>query len=1085
MKKALLLMTLGAFSTMPMTAQVEEDYTQYIANAGFDEDLTWNTDGSKKGEKVRETELSDRSIAYVTEDGSLYATVNSKTPKTRSDGRTFEATNGFVGQIKGWEWVTPRTNDGCEWVYFGTLPYELEDEAIPIADDGTTYMIVPERSEEFEGGTGALYLRAGWGGSFSYKQEVKLPCAEYRLEYWTINVNPNTTATATDLSKITCRRDVFREEGGTALTASEWTKHEFYFTPVDKFTIEFGFQAGSGGSGTTPWVFIDGIKLYKIGEADPIDLLRGDMYFYNDQLSELKNDSLIGVEGEYFIGLYEETESLKNKYLYEGEDQAKLEEAIANLKDLYQTINEAAKTALRVEALYFKALTILDATDYPGKNDFKAYTENVFNLLYSTGTSAQIAEAETGLQDAINTYYFSQPATMDQPANYSFLVPSPWFCHENRQPADNDMANIADAQLTADDLFVDGNWVNGSTAGATAGGYLKISRTCYQLWATNFTGYLDAHTELTNLPNGIYSVSMDMITNANALSDQHVYATSTLGQSEGYMTDAGVCWDWISDGNGYQGEYPFGGEDPWETVTTEQNVIVIDGKLTIGARSTHNGRCEDEEDISDALRRGCFWFTNVTLRYHGPATQEQIDAAVASRVQTALELADAMHFAADKKAVNDSIAAYNETKDFAVLNNGIAFAQTSEAKYQEIMEEGKTLPTVAANLEDQYLAEEAYGPCVDLVSYANTATLAWLNSSEASYKDVDARLNLMKGYTTTYTEAAKNAAEVAESFRSTSKDAVEAAINAHKERLMPGENQLMLESTINEMVADLNKLLAIAEAQDIYDRNPNGTDYTAWIINPDFADIAGWDVIKGTGNGPLNQSQYYTGDEEHKYFDSFNSTPGELNIYGEQVIKGLPNGTYTARVAARTSNVGAFLFASTGEAKADTIWKEIPMETYTYFDPVSEKDTTVTATDKFGSIWEDAFQKYQEGTASTDENAIATANGQQGRGWRWVTIENIQVTDHQMTIGQTTDGARTGKPFEGTWFSVVDWSLTLTAKGDNSDWNGPLTGVKDLNTTQSTAADGIYSIDGRRATQPTRGLYIVVRNGKANKVLVK
>ena len=90
-----------------------------------------------------------------------------------------------------------------------------------------------------------------------------------------------------------------------------------------------------------------------------------------------------------------------------------------------------------------------------------------------------------------------------------------------------------------------------------------------------------------------------------------------------------------------------------------------------------------------------------------------------------------------------------------------------------------------------------------------------------------------------------------------------------------------------------------------------------------------------------------------------------------------------------------------------------------------------------------------------------------------------------MTIGQTTDGARTGKPFEGTWFSVVDWSLTLTAKGDNSDWNGPLTGVKDLNTTQSTAADGIYSIDGRRATQPTRGLYIVVRNGKANKVLVK
>ena len=1081
MKKALLLMTLGVFAAMPMSAQREEDMTHYIANAGFDEDLTWNVDGSKKGEKVRETTLSDRSIAYVTEDGSLYATVNPSTPKSRGDGRTFEATNGFVGQIKGWEWVTPRTNDGCEWVYFGTFPYDLEEQAIPIADDGAGYITVPERPEDFDGGTGYLYLRAGWNGTFSYKQEVRLPCAVYRLEYWTININPNTTGSATDLTKITCRRDVFQEEGGEALNSTEWTYHEFEFTPVDKFTMEFGIQVSNNNSNTTPWMVIDGIKLYKIEDADPAEVLRSDLYYYTDEVLVNLPDSLMGIDNEIFYGLVDEAETLQREYLYDGDDTALLQESINKLKGLYDTMIEAAETARRIEAQYLKALTLLDVTDYPGKAEFSAYCENIRKLLYETGTVETITAAEAELKEAMNKYYFSQPADMENPANYSFLVPSPWFCQESREPGSNEMSVIADAALTADDIHVDGAWVNGSTAGATAGGYLKVGRTCYQLWATNFAGYLDAHADLTNLPNGIYSVSMDMITNANALSDQHIYATSTLGQTEGYMTEAGVCWDWISDGNGYQGEYPFAGDDPWETVTTEQTVIVVDGKLTIGARSTHDGNCE-EEDVSDAQRRGSFWFTNVTLRYHGAATQEQIDAAIAARLQTAQDLADAMHFAVDKGSVNDSLAVYNQTKDFAVLNNAIALAQTSEGKYNEIMEAGKTLPTIAENLESD--PEGTYGVALDIVKFANDATLAWIASSGATYQKVDSILNVTKAYVNTYGQAAIEASETAAEFRATVRQAVNSAIAAQKERLTAGHEMLKV-ATVEEMVAELKKLMAVATAQDTYERNPNANDYTGWIINPDFADITGWDVIKGTGNGPLNQSQYYTGDADHKYFDSFNPTPGELNIYSEQVIEGLPNGTYTARVAARTSSEGAFLFAATGEAKADTIWKEIPMETYTYLDPVSEKDTTVNATDIYGSMWQEAFEKYMNNEADELETAIATCNGQNGRGWKWVTIEGIVVKDHRMTLGQTTDGNRSGKPFTGTWFSVVDWSLTLTAKGNNEGWDGPLTGVNSLKPAQSTAVDGIYTIDGRRVSTTSRGLYIIVRDGKASKMIVK
>ena len=102
--KKLLLFAMGAMMAMPSFAQQEEDMTYLVKNAGFDEDLTWQADGSRK-ETVETKNLSDRSIAAIAADGSLYATVNPTTPKSRPDGRKLEATNGFVGQISGWEWV--------------------------------------------------------------------------------------------------------------------------------------------------------------------------------------------------------------------------------------------------------------------------------------------------------------------------------------------------------------------------------------------------------------------------------------------------------------------------------------------------------------------------------------------------------------------------------------------------------------------------------------------------------------------------------------------------------------------------------------------------------------------------------------------------------------------------------------------------------------------------------------------------------------------------------------------------------------------------------------------------------------------
>ena len=199
MKKLFTLCSILLLGAVNVFAQDEEvDMTHYIVNAGFDEDMTFTADGQYKEGTVPNAEketLSGRSWSYVHPDGSCYAHTDSRSTNWKgTDGRTW-ATNGYVAAIKGWE-CTRTDYPACEWVYFGVLPYDLAEKAIPVADDGTTYQPVPAKPDFANGddNKGALFLRAGWGGQCSYKQVVKLPCAVYRLEYWSININTNTTS---------------------------------------------------------------------------------------------------------------------------------------------------------------------------------------------------------------------------------------------------------------------------------------------------------------------------------------------------------------------------------------------------------------------------------------------------------------------------------------------------------------------------------------------------------------------------------------------------------------------------------------------------------------------------------------------------------------------------------------------------------------------------------------------------------------------------------------------------------------------------------------------------------------------------
>ena len=492
MKKLFTLLLLGgAFLSVPVMAQDEEDVTSYIANSGFDEDLTWNADGTKKGPSIDVKSLSTRSDAYITEDSTRYATVASTTDKKRADGRTFEATNGFIAQIQGWTLETNNAFPKCEWVYFGSVPYNLENQAIPIADDGTTYLEVPSKPADFDtdDNIGFAYLRAGWGGSAVYKQTVKLPCAQYRLEYWSINLNPNGT-NGKNLSKVTCRKETWPDE--TGFSSTEWTLHTIEFTPTSEFTMQFGFES-SGGSNSNPFLCIDGIKLYKIGEADQMEILKSDLYDYAEEAIYLAQDSLAENFGQAFEDMYDKIAGMQEEIELLIDNGGNIEVINAKMQQLQGLTTEiralvaAGNKALTVyQYIEEKILAYYD--EIPGYADLYTY----YNTL---DMSAVSAEDMPGLADDMEAhlaaFWQSQEATRENPAIYTYLVQAPWFSKPYREPANREA--VAEAGQTSEDLF-QGSWVVGSQSGDQHKLYWAYDRTAFQLWNTNFSGYLEMST---------------------------------------------------------------------------------------------------------------------------------------------------------------------------------------------------------------------------------------------------------------------------------------------------------------------------------------------------------------------------------------------------------------------------------------------------------------------------------------------------------------------------------------------------------------------------------------------------------------
>ena len=761
---------------------------------------------------------------------------------------------------------------------------------------------------------------------------------------------------------------------------------------------------------------------------------------------------------------------------------------ITKMDSVIAVTNQANTDIATLKSLIASCQTIYETTFYAGYDTYGSALEAI-KAVYDNdaeSTADDYAKAITDLKAALNKYRLSQVATKDSPANYTFMISYPNF---------STAASVAgqDAKGTT---AISTGWIKGSTyTGNDQKASYRQGRDCWNAWwsvniATAGTGNMDVHQNLSKLPNGYYAISCAAITQSGCLTNQHAYVSSTAGTTVSPILSE---TNWNGD--------DATGTGKWDTLTTAK-IIVSDGNLTIGFTSDKTNAVDGASGTGDN-REGWWCATDFQLFYYGAADDDELTVAYNAKITAANAFADTMHFASDKKAFADIIAANTGATDkdaIATAMTNIANAMTtatkSESKYTEIFTKGKTIPTVTDSLAK---SGTAYGAANSIVKYALGKMTDFINAETTTYTLVDNMITKMKKYTSDYTTAYNAVNDSVNKFISASAKEVLVNLMATQKTYLVSSDTLYATALIDTCIAKINKTMRTCAAQNIYEKDKNATDYTFMIQNPHAGGTVntttGWVINRGKGNTDTAAGQHYSGNTSLRYFDSWNATTGVLNYYGYQEITGIPNGTYIVKAAGRNgkdmSTVvtdGAFIFASNGSSlKSDTVWQEIKSASYTFINDATGKDTTVCQGDVYGKIWEVATVASQAGTATALESAESAANNGIGRGWNWYSI-SYEVTNHKIVIGMCTDSLRTGKPFTGQWFSVVDFTLTKTANGDNTDWNGPITGVSNITTTEKNAIDGIYNLAGVKMNSNLnlpKGVYIVKEGNVTKKILVK
>ncbi len=678
--------------------------------------------------------------------------------------------------------------------------------------------------------------------------------------------------------------------------------------------------------------------------------------------------------------------------------------------------------------------------EFPGADDlwtlvYEAEDEGgLFDPENEENTYEALLDFETRLNEGIVAYYTSQEASEDIAADYTYFVPNPNF--EQKGEWTWSVAGGGSDQ-----------W-NGGCRPSEEGG---ANRQGVNLWGWGITS-VDVHQTLTGLPNGLYKVSAELITQTNYATDQHVYATGAATVTSDYLTVTG--WDTYE----------------WTTLTTNGFAVVVDGTLTIGAASSKGGTNSEA------------WFqaTNFKLYYYGPASSEHLQGAWESLKAEAEEAVDVL-LPSEEKEVVATLASATSVADAG------NYAEACELMSATLEVWDSTI-VASKNFYGGYYAKldtirlyDAYDGCEMVYSFADAAValadviLASDTTTCKVFPALNEQLHAYANYASTLRDAER---EMEDTIY-----AAEHVAFVNDEVLAPQLETLLAALVTVEkcdaLRADLQKAIEVLKGTANYGKEINEGDVTYLIVNPGIevvdGAVAGWTILKNNAqNCGTNNNEHYSG-VTNAYLDAWHPTAGTNNATFYQEIGGIPDGTYELTVAARTDGNNAFIFAATASSIADasTEWAEV--KNYAAWR---------------GEIWEaDSLQWEADGKPEDDLNELYpyfmarptdnTLYGE-GYGWSWHTIE-VEVTNHVLTIGLTTDAELSGKNFSGTWMGADDWSLKLVKINDVQSEYNPFLGVENIEVA-APVVKGIYDLFGRRIDAITApGLYIV--NGK--KVLVK
>lgn len=812
-------------------------------------------------------------------------------------------------------------------------------------------------------------------------------------------------------------------------------------------------------------------------------------------------------EPKEWTGVYSELEEqIWNAEGVLGTDVDAMKQATEDIRKEITEFELVYDAGESLESLVLKAENIVATTMYPGLDDLATAIGTAQSTLFE-GSSEDVLNGVAVLDKAIEDYCYSQTYSEDSPADYTFLVTAPQFCIDEAEPTVVDgvftypnVANYTDGMQPISD-FTSENWYKGAFTGGDQRLNFKQSRVCWNAWATSFDE-VSINQDITGIPSGYYTVSADLITQAGCVTDQRVYAKSSLNEAESASMNA--------DNISWMNEEPYQGK--WETLTSAK-VMVSDGKLTIGAKGTGDSEHLPTEfgGTNEDHRRGWFCVTNFKLHYYGPLSEEDTKAAFEKRIAELQAQCDTMTFKADKAAYQDSINKYKTASSIDEMNEALAalaVAQTTAAA--SISKQVSVKAGITAALTDSIDNGAYEGDYLTMATKFRDCMLAEINAEDATYTEMDSIVQILYSFRDSYVPTLVEARALVVTD-SEAKVVLDKNINDQVTDFTTME-ALPLQTKVEKYVADLETAMAECEAFNLFQ---SGTkDYTSMIVNSDITNsssnsVTGWNVTVVNGNTHSNSEQQVDGNTSGRYIDSWNGTAGALLYNAYQTINYLPNGTYKLEAMTRTSgDTGAYLYAMADEDSTTTKLSLIELETMNITElggPYNSmgEDSIATVMDAYGSIFADVYKRTDGGATATEAEAdTLNANGGKGRGWHYTNLE-IEVKNHVLTIGVTTDSTFTekygGEPFTGTWFSADNFTLKMIAEGDNSDWN-PTTGITVPgeaveNELEIKVVDGtivsngeIYSLSGVRVASGSKvpaGVYIVRLGDQSKKVLVK